>query len=78
MIHYVYATRGGYLYQVGRHNHKPAVENAGEFVLSVPEKTPQAQIDTLAHRQFMDHLRRPRKVEHNRHGSERELASLKK
>ena len=78
MIHYVYATRGGYLYQVGRHTNKPAVENAGEFVLSVPEKTSQAQIDTLAHRQFMDHLRRPRKVEHSRHGAERELASLKK
>lgn len=76
MIHYVYATRGGYLYQVGRHNSAPKVEEPGEFVLSVPDKTPQAQIDTLAHRRFMDHLRRPRKVAHERH-HERELVAAK-
>ena len=67
MIHYVYATRGGYLYLVGRYSHRPKVEQKGEFVLSVPEKTSQASIDTLAHRRFMDHLRRPRKVAHDRH-----------
>lgn len=77
MIHYVYATRGGYLYQMGRYTNKPAVENSGEFVLSVPEKTSQSQIDTLAHRQFMDHLRRPRKAAHERHAkTERELATV--
>jgi hypothetical protein len=77
MIHYVYATRGGYLYQVGRHSNMPVVKNTDEFVLSVPEKTSQAAIDTLAHRRFMDHLRRPRKVEHNRHKAhDRELAKV--
>lgn len=67
MIHYLYATRGGYLYLVGRYNARPKAEGIGEFVLSVPEKTSQAQIDTLAHKRFMDHLRRPRKVQHERH-----------
>ncbi len=67
MIHYVYATRGGYLYLVGRYSHRPKVEGSGEFVLSVPDKTPQVTIDTLAHRRFMEHLRRPRKVAHDRH-----------
>jgi hypothetical protein len=77
MIHYVYATRGGYLYLMGKHTHKPKL-SADEFVLSVPDKTPQAQIDTLAHRRFMEHLRRPRKVVHDRHrkGAERELAAV--
>ncbi|HEY9772411.1 MAG TPA: hypothetical protein V6C81_01235 [Planktothrix sp.] len=77
MIHYVYATRGGYLYLVGRHAHKPKVENHDEFVLSVPDKTSQSSIDTLAHRRFMDHLRRPRKVQHERHHhQERELVTV--
>ncbi len=79
MIHYVYATRGGYLYLVGRYSHRPKVEGAGEFVLSVPEKTPQVAIDTLAHRRFMEHLRRPRKVAHDRHRNaspERELVTV--
>jgi hypothetical protein len=77
MIHYVYATRGGYLYLIGRFTHKPKVEKSGEFILSVPDKTPQAQIDTLAHRRFMDHLRRPRRVVHDRHrAGERELAAV--
>jgi len=77
MIHYVYATRGGYLYLVGRYSHKPKVEDAGEFVLSVPEKTSQAQIDTLAHRRFIDHMRRPRKVAHDRHRHvEKELVTV--
>jgi hypothetical protein len=79
MIHYVYATRGGYLYLVGRYSNRPKVQEAGEFVLSVPDKTPQVQIDTLAHRRFMEHLRRPRKVAHDRHraGSpERELVTV--
>lgn len=78
MIHYVYATRGGYLYLVGRYNHKPAATNEGEFVLSVPEKTSQVSIDTLAHRRFMEHLRRPRKVLHDRHNKvqERELVTV--
>lgn len=67
MIHYVYATRGGYLYLVGRYSHAPKLKNSDEFVLSVPEKTPQAQIDTLAHRRFMDHLKHPRIVSHTRH-----------
>lgn len=76
MIHYLYATRGGYLYLVGRYNHRPKAEGVGEFVLSVPEKTSQTAIDTLAHKRFMDHLRRPRKVEHVRHGkdAQKELA----
>lgn len=81
MIHYLYATRGGYLYMVGRYNSQPKVENEGEFILSVPDKTSQAAIDTLAHRRFMEHLRRPRKVVHERHRSgqqdqERELATV--
>lgn len=79
MIHYVYATRGGYLYMVGRYNHRPSVENVGEFVLSVPEKTPQVAIDTLAHRRFLEHLRRPRKVAHDRHkaaNADRELVTV--
>lgn len=79
MIHYVYATRGGYLYLVGRYSNRPKVQEAGEFVLSVPDKTPQVQIDTLAHRRFMEHLRRPRKVAHDRHragSAERELATV--
>ncbi len=75
MIHYVYATRGGYLYLVGKHNSAPKVNN-DEFVLTVPEKTSQAQIDTLAHRRFMDHLRRPRKVVHERHGKHQKEAVL--
>ena len=77
MIHYLYSTRGGYLYLVGRYNNRPRVENAGDFVLSVPEKTPQVSIDTLAHRRFMEHLRRPRKVVHDRHNSkEKELVTV--
>lgn len=77
MIHYKYATRGGYLYMVGRYPSEPKLENADEFVLSVPDKTPQTSIDTLAHRRFMDHLRRPRKVQHERHHhKERELATV--
>ncbi len=78
MIHYVYATRGGYLYLVGKHSQLPKVESADEFILSVPDKTSQAQIDTLAHRRFMEHLRRPRKVVHDRHRkgtNERELVT---
>ncbi|MBX9694153.1 MAG: hypothetical protein K2Z81_17350 [Cyanobacteria bacterium] len=75
MIHYVYATRGGYLYLKGRFNHQPKVENSDEFILSVPDKTPQAHIDTLAHKRFMDHLRRPRKVQHDRH-HKKELATV--
>lgn len=67
MIHYVYSTRGGYLYLVGKYNTQPKVENSTDFVLSVPEKTSQTQIDTLAHRRFLEHLRRPRKVVHDRH-----------
>lgn len=74
MIHYVYATRGGYLYLVGRYSHRPKAHSAGEFVLSVPEKTPQITIDSLAHRRFMEHLRRPRKAQHDRHRTaDREL-----
>jgi hypothetical protein len=80
MIHYVYATRGGYLYLVGRYAHRPKVQKADEFVLSVPEKTSQASIDTLAHHRFVDHLRRPRKSSHDRHRggavAERELATV--
>jgi hypothetical protein len=78
MIHYVYATRGGYLYMVGKYGHKPTVKKPDEFVLSVPEKTSQLSIDTLAHKRFMDHLRRPRKVAHDRHrtsANEKELVS---
>ena len=77
MIHYVYVTRGGYLYLVGRYSHKPKLNSADEFVLSVPEKTSQVQIDTLAHKRFMDHLRRPRRVVHERHrAAERELVAV--
>jgi hypothetical protein len=77
MIHYLYATRGGYLYLVGRYANRPKAEGLGEFVLSVPDKTPQVAIDTLAHKRFMDHLRRPRKVQHERHhAKEKELAAV--
>ncbi len=76
MIHYVYSTRGGYLYMVGRYNQAPKLQNQDEFVLSVPEKTSQSHIDTLAHRKFMDHLRRPRKVNHDRHVAKKELATV--
>lgn len=77
MIHYVYATRGGYLYLVGRYSNRPKVEEGSEFVLSVPEKTPQVAIDTLAHRRFMEHLRRPRKAAHERHRSaDKQLAKV--
>lgn len=77
MIHYLYATRGGYLYLVGRYNAQPKAENEGEFVLSVPEKTSQAAIDTQAHRRFMEHLRKPRRVAHDRHhGKHQELVGV--
>lgn len=81
MIHYVYSTRGGYLYLVGKYNQQPkSVDPTSEFVLSVPDKTSQSHIDTLAHRHFMDHLRRPRKVVHDRHKAEtkveRELVTV--
>lgn len=79
MIHYVYSTRGGYLYLVGKHNQEPKVEENSEFVLSVPDKTSQTQIDTLAHKRFMDHLRRPRRLAHHSHKvetKERELATV--
>jgi hypothetical protein len=77
MIHYLYATRGGYLYLVGRYNSQPKAEKEGEFVLSVPEKTSQAAIDTLAHHNFIEHLRRPRraKVSHHRSLEFAELAT---
>jgi hypothetical protein len=79
MIHYLYATRGGYLYMVGKYNSEPKADGGlGEFVLSVPDKTSQVAIDTLAHKRFMDHLRRPRKANHERHHApvhkEKELA----
>jgi len=67
MIHYLYATRGGYLYLVGKYNSVPKAEGVGEFVLSLPDKTSQVAIDTLAHKRFMDHLRHPRKITHERH-----------
>jgi hypothetical protein len=67
MIHYVYATRGGYLYMLGKYGSKPTVSNSDEFVVSVPDKTPQISIDSLAHKRFMEHLRRPRKIAHDRH-----------
>lgn len=76
MIHYVYATRGGYLYMVGKYDQKPALKKAGEFVLSVPDKTSQVSIDSLAHKRFMDHLRRPRKVAHDRHRATPEKEAL--
>lgn len=77
MIHYHYATRGGYLYLIGRYAHEPKSE-VGEFVLSFPDKTPQLTVDTLAHRRFMDHLRRPRKIAHDRHKTtaDRQLAAV--
>lgn len=61
---------------LGRYNNRPKADGLGEFVLSVPDKTPQSAIDTLAHKRFMDHLRRPRRVEHTRHHKERELATV--
>ena len=67
MIHYLYSTRGSYLYLVGRYTAKPQSEKEDEFVLSVPDKTSQVAIDSLAHRRFMEHLRRPRKIAHERH-----------
>ena len=67
MIHYLYSTRGSYLYLVGKYNNKPKT-TTGQFVLSVPDKTSQVAIDSLAHRRFMEHLRKPRKVNHERHG----------
>jgi hypothetical protein len=78
MIHYVYATRGGYLYMVGKYGFKPAASKPGEFVVSVPDKTPQVSIDGLAHKRFMEHLRRPRKITHDRHrpGVEKELVAV--
>lgn len=69
MIHYVYSTRGSYLYLIGRYATKPASEQPDEFVLSVPDKTAQTAIDTLAHKRFMEHLCRPRKVVHDRHAA---------
>jgi hypothetical protein len=72
MIHYVYATRGGYLYMLGKSGHKPAANKPGEFVVSVPDKTPQASIDGLAHKRFLEHLRRPRRVVHDRHHAAKE------
>ena len=65
MIHYVYATRGGYLYLVGRHNNQPKINKEEEFVVSVPEKTSQAQIDTMAHHHFVENLRRPKRAKAN-------------
>lgn len=78
MIHYLYATRGGYLYMVGKYNSRPKADGVGEFVLSVPEKTSQVAIDTQAHKRFMEHLGRPRKVDHVRHtgNKERELVTV--
>jgi hypothetical protein len=67
MIHYVYATRGGYLYMLGKYGHKPTADKPGEFIVSVPDKTSQASIDSLAHKRFVEHLRRPRKIVHDRH-----------
>ncbi len=75
MIHYHYATRGGYLYLLGRYSQKPEVGN-DEVVLSVPDKTPQVSIDTLAHRRFMEHLRRPWKPAHDRHHNTAEELAL--
>ena len=79
MIHYVYATRGGYLYMLGKHASKPNASNPGEFVVSVPDKTSQVSIDGLAHKRFIEHLRRPRKVVHDRHrgaSAEKELIAV--
>lgn len=72
MIHYVYATRGGYLYMLGKYGSKPAADKPGEFIVSVPDKTSQASIDSLAHKRFVEHLRRPRKVSHERHHAAKE------
>ena len=52
---------------MGKYANQPKADGLGEFVLSVPEKTSQNAIDTLAHKRFMDHLRRPRKASHERH-----------
>ena len=76
MIHYLYATRGGYLYLVGRYNSQPKADKEGEFVLSVPDKTPQAAIDTMAHRNFMEHLRRPRRQTLHHHHNVHETATV--
>jgi hypothetical protein len=81
MIHYVYATRGGYLYMVGKYGSKPNASNPGEFVVSVPDKTSQVSIDGQAHKRFIEHLRRPRKVAvaHDRHRAashEKELIAV--
>jgi hypothetical protein len=64
---------------VGKYNNVPKADSeVGEFVLSVPDKTSQVAIDTLAHKRFMDHLRRPRRADHTRHHApahkEKELA----
>jgi hypothetical protein len=67
MIHYLYSTRGSYLYLIGRYTAQPASGQPDEFVLSVPEKTSQTAIDSLAHKRFMEHLSRPRKAAHERH-----------
>jgi hypothetical protein len=69
MIHYLYSTRGSYLYLIGRYTSQPASEQPGEFVLSVPDKTSQTAIDSLAHKRFMEHLSRPRKAGHERHAT---------
>lgn len=71
MIHYKYATRGGYLYLVGKYNSQPQVSESEEFLLSVPDKTPQSTIDSLAHKRFMEHLRKPRRSSHERHHNEK-------
>lgn len=76
MIHYVYATRGGYLYLVGRHNNQPKINKDEEFVVSVPEKTSQAQIDTMAHNHFLNHLRRPKRAGLNRHQHNKVVAPV--
>jgi hypothetical protein len=77
MIHYVYATRGGYLYMLGKYGYKPSADNPDEFVLSVPDKTSQASIDNLAHKRFVEHLRRPRKTMHERrHAATKESKDL--
>lgn len=67
MIHYLYSTRGGYLYMVGRYTTQPRVETDNDFVVSVSDKTSQVSVDSLAHKRFMEHLRRPRRVSHERH-----------
>jgi hypothetical protein len=77
MIHYVYATRGGYLYMLGKYGIKPVADNPDEFVVSVPDKTPQASIDRLAHKGFLEHLRRPRRISHDRHHTAKEKSLVK-